>query len=421
MDSYTPSCSGSTQQNFTVLAIDVASGRVLWISPPLINPCTRTIGEPDLVSVLADRVVLTVATDGGNVSGEGILFGAYDPSTGGLLQSQTYYYPSNATTTGAVPYVSAGFWPVVNGLLGTWHAHNSTTAVIQTYALETFDQVWNVSVHVGAASAATPNSADLVDLGDGIFTAGNRFCVTTDPEPNLQGYSEHYFQFRNATVGCVSAQTGALAWEQNVSGPAALIAGTASATTYYFLDNSSGTLTVRGFSLENGDPISSFPVLGQPSLTLGLARLAFVDGLLTVTNSGPYDLTAGPPAFWGTYQAYLPNGTLRWTQTFPEESFSFQGQSEYVVEPPLPLSGGRLLWCDYLQGTYVTATGIGFTQVFITVNATSGAVLSHSVRLIDKSIEGQYAGDYIGIWLPVAASGSTVLFYSYPDLIAASF
>lgn len=413
-------CSGNDGQNFSVTKLNWSTGATVWRSEPVPVPCTYYQGFPQQVAVLPDRVVMAVTMNGlDQGGGSRLILTAFNPSTGAEISNATF---SQSGPQGLDP--ETGDWPVAGGALITWSVANATQYNITAYSLESLSAAWNATVRVPAAGDATLESADFINEGPGGIAAGNESCLTTDPETfPLGDFHSSNFRFRNASIACLADQDGRLLWQRNLTGTGAPALGTASPTAFYYLDNTSGVLRVQGLDLANGSTVADFPVQGLSRAPLATVSVGWVASEITVTTTGPfpYDNEANPLVAWGDFQAYTPTGTRLWNDTIPEDVHGVSSGANYFVEPPMPLSGDRLLLGDYLGWTYDATPGASYTQAFEVVNATTGSVLEQRNIDIVKEQSGQFNGAWIGSWLPVTTVGSVLLYVSEGDLAASSF
>jgi len=422
---YSPGCfGGNTGESFTAFAVDLTTGTRQWTSPTTAMVCPQEVGLVNLVSVLPGRDVLTINTGEGGESDTQVIFDAFDPTTGALLQSVSYSYPNASVGSSVEPVGQSAGWPVADGLVGTWYPVNGTALELQTYSLATFLPAWNATVEARPAGLGNQGIGGWNLYDEGAFAAADQMCLVTDPQAAPGSYSSSVVP-ANGSVACFSAADGAPSWQQPVPGPAQLVGGTASPSTFYFLSNDSGTPTIQGYNLTTGERTTSAPILGDPYFALSSDQLVYADGLLTLTNPGPYSYPATSNPGLGVVQAYLPDGSLSWTQTIPTADPTIGSSVVYTLYDPLALDGGRLVWCDYDQQTQWSAAGATYEQACAVVNSGNGAVVSVSDRTVHETVGQGYTAGFEpqinGPWTPMVASGGTMVFYSSNELVAVQF
>lgn len=332
--------------NVSAQAIDVGDGRTLWTSQPVTILDVGVFHPEVYVSGSNAYLLCTAASpDSGNLS---VL--ALNLSTGStvgfwrtpLFDWSSILPPSEqvalANSTMIVSYPVLFSNPTAFDVLGV----NSLTGTL----------LWRTSVVINATCGWGTGS-------EAVFIQGSTVLFALDTACGPAG-------FTGAELLAINDSSGAVRFQRNLTGSSAPVSGVIDGGSFYFLDQSTGTVAIDGVNLSTGFNTSGFPIQRVANESLFSGALYTEGSLLIVVSESPSL----------NYMAYFTNGTEAWTLGFPLPcTFKFtlsQACSPYLSQPLSYGDGSELLLSS---SSYFLSQGSSYHNAYRLVNVDNGTVV----------------------------------------------
>jgi hypothetical protein len=278
---------GSVNLTLTMIAINLTGGQVDWSSQPML---LSNVGLYFPEVVLGPYFAILVSTSIGS---------------GGLLNALVANLSTGETiSTWDLPL------PVWGVTAASEMISLSETTLVTSYPLTfsnaTFTPLRIEGLNVFTGNVTWQNSVQLPDdkgwgMGWGTgnlqeYSIGTATLLALSPEPLSGG-----------EVVMLDSQSGAIRFQDNVSGPSEVVPGVVAGGAFFFLANSTGGPRIDGVNLSTGINTSSTRVVNVADQAVDSVELYSAGSKLIVASYSPSL----------SYTAYDPNGSEVWSTGFP--------------------------------------------------------------------------------------------------------